>query len=243
MLLVVWEILSAKSVMVRILVSSPFQVARYFVGHINELLLDAGVTSVESFAGLIMGACVACVAMLLASRRPSSLRWIITSAQTTQALPLISLAPFFIVAFGLGIASKVAMTILVSFFPLLMGLAGASRSLPQDWDDYVRFRGTNPDRRFWFVAARLRLPDLLRSTRIAASLSVVGAIVAEFNGASYGLGRNLFIAAKRLEPELMVASISSAVCLSLFYYSALGLVDRIVNRWYWDSVSRQEEAQ
>jgi NitT/TauT family transport system permease protein len=152
---------------------------------------------------------------------------------------LITLAPFLIVALGLGIASKIAMTVLVSFFPLLMALVGAARSLPEDWSNYLTFRGATPTRKFWSVTLRLRLPDLFRALRIAASLSVVGAIVAEFNGASFGLGRNLFLAAKRLEPELMMVSLALAVCTSVSYYAVITLADARINRWYWSSVDAQ----
>lgn len=236
-----WQFSSRFSIPVRLLISSPSRVLSYAEGHSAELFLDVAFTSIESLIGLLLGASIACLTIQLASKVPWMLDWFTTAGQISQALPLISLAPFFIVAFGLGIESKIAMTVLVSFFPILIGLAGALRSLPQDWNDYLSFHGTSPSRRFWFVAARLRLPDLLRSGRISASLSVMGAIVAEFNGAAHGLGRNLFIAAKRLEPELMVVSIVLAVALSLAYYGAIGLVDRLTNRWYWSGVGEHSD--
>ena len=239
--LLAWHFLSEAFVPVRLLLSSPLQVAGYGRSHFPELLTDAAVTSYESLVGLLVGAVLACALIQATIAVPRTLDMIMTAGQLSQALPLISLAPFFIVALGLGIASKVAMTVLVSFFPLLMGLAGALRSLPTDLSSYLAFRNVRPTRVFWLVTVRLRLPDLLRAARLAASLSVIGAIVAEFNGAAQGLGRNLFLAAKRLEPEMMVLSILLAVGLSLAYYSLLGIVDRNVNSWFWEAVGEPDQ--
>jgi ABC-type nitrate/sulfonate/bicarbonate transport system permease component len=60
----------------------------------------------------------------------------------------------------------------------------------------------------------------------------MGAIVAEFNGADYGLGKNLFLAAKRLEPELMMVSIIITALMGGLLYQAVRMIERRIGKWY-----------
>src|SRR2546425_131590 len=70
--------------------------------------------------------------------------------------------------------------------------------------------------------------------RIAAPLCVIGAIVAEFNGADIGVGKDIFIAAKRLEPELMMSGIVEGAILSGLIYGAVLLLEQRLGPWYWE---------
>jgi len=76
------------------------------------------------------------------------------------------------------------------------------------------------------------LPHLFAGLRIAAPLSVIGAIVAEFNGADYGVGRDIFIAARRLEPEIMMASLFLSATLAGLLYGCVKALGRLPGAWY-----------
>ena len=68
--------------------------------------------------------------------------------------------------------------------------------------------------------------------KIAATWSVIGAIVAEFNGADIGLGKNLFLAAKLLEPELMLSSLILSSLLGALMYGLIILIEKRIGKWY-----------
>ena len=68
--------------------------------------------------------------------------------------------------------------------------------------------------------------------KISATLSVIGAIVAEFSGAEKGIGRNLFISAVRLEPELMVASLLMSTTIGFILFGIIILIEQKIGFWY-----------
>jgi len=68
--------------------------------------------------------------------------------------------------------------------------------------------------------------------KVSATLAVIGAIVAEFVGAPIGLGKNLFLSAKRLEPELMMASLLLSTSIGLLLYMSIQMIENKFGRWY-----------
>jgi NitT/TauT family transport system permease protein len=78
----------------------------------------------------------------------------------------------------------------------------------------------------------LSTPHIISGLKIAATLAVIGAIVAEFNGTEIGLGKNLFLAAKRLEPELMMSSLILSSVLGGSLYALIYFLELRIGKWY-----------
>ena len=68
--------------------------------------------------------------------------------------------------------------------------------------------------------------------KISATLAVIGAIVAEFNGAEVGLGKNLYLAAKRLEPDMMMNSLLLSTLLGGVVYLCISMIENKLGKWY-----------
>ena len=76
------------------------------------------------------------------------------------------------------------------------------------------------------------IPNIFTGLKLGATLSVIGAIVAEFTGAEFGLGKNLFLTSIRIEPELMMLSIISSMILGCFLFATIYTIERFLGRWY-----------
>jgi NitT/TauT family transport system permease protein len=72
---------------------------------------------------------------------------------------------------------------------------------------------------------------LWQGLKISATLAVIGAIVAEFNGAEMGLGKNLFLAAKRLEPDLMMTSLILSTLMGVLFFGTIYLIEKKLIKW------------
>jgi NitT/TauT family transport system permease protein len=189
-------------------------------------------TGLEALAGLSLALLFATSAMILISINPGLLRFILPPMILSQVIPLITIAPLLIVIIGIGVQSKIIMAAIISFFPIFINLAVSVRDIPTGFQEMTTLYRPN-----WLFKVRhlylpLSLPSLMASLRVAATLSVIGAIVAEFTGAEIGLGKNLFLAMRRLEPELMMSSIILSALLGSGLYLAIVLVERSVGRWY-----------
>jgi NitT/TauT family transport system permease protein len=77
----------------------------------------------------------------------------------------------------------------------------------------------------------LAMPSIMAGLKISATLAVIGAIVAEFNGAEIGLGKNLFLAAKRLEPDMMMCSLLLSTLLGVVFFGTIYFIEKNFIKW------------
>jgi NitT/TauT family transport system permease protein len=145
-------------------------------------------TLVEVLSGFILGSVAGLVIGALVSLIPVFERLVYPYLVALQTLPKVAIAPLFIIWFGYGLTSKIVITALVCFFPVLVSVIAGFHSTDKDQLDMMKaFGATN-----WQTLYRLRIPSalvlLFAGLEIAAVLAVIGAIVGEFVGAQVGLG-------------------------------------------------------
>ncbi len=105
-----------------------------------------------------------------------------------QSLPKVALAPLIVIWFGLGLTSKVVNAALVAFFPLLVNTMVGLRSADEDRVSLMRSLAASETQIFWMLRLPNALPFVMAGLDIAMILALIGAIVAEFVGATSGLG-------------------------------------------------------
>lgn len=215
-----------------LLISSPLRVWRYLIQNQNDLL-DAFVqTSMEAALGILIATAVSFAIMFVCFYYPRLLATLLPIAALSQVIPLITLAPLFIILFGIGTLSKLAMAALICFFPIFVGFATGVRQVSDEVLTVLYVYNASVWQRIRWAYLPQSLPHLMAGLKVASTLSVIGAIVAEFNGADIGLGKNLFLAAKKLEPELMMSSlILSSVLGGLLFAIVVG-IERCLGKWY-----------
>lgn len=232
MLLSAWEYLGRSGPVARLLVSSPSFVYHYFSDHYVSLFEASRTTFLEAFSGLLIATVFSFGMMMLCFYFPKFMNFIMPIMVSAQVVPLIVLAPFFIILMGIGLASKIAMAALMCFFPIFVNFAQGYRAIPSNVHDLMHIYNAGTWKRIKMVYFPLSLPSIMSGLKISATLAVIGAIVAEFNGADVGLGKNLFLSAKRLEPDLMMASLVLSTALGLIFYGMIYLIERRFSYWY-----------
>lgn len=235
--LVTWEFAS-RTHTARLMVSSPTAVVSYTLNNGRDLLRATWTTGAEAFLGLLLASVASFGLITLTFFAPRILRPLLPLMITSQVVPLIVLAPFFVITLGIGMSSKVAMAAVLCFFPIFVGLAQGYRLISQDIHDLLDVYDTPRRLRVAKAYLPLAMPSGIAGLKVSATLSVIGAIVAEFTGSEVGLGRNLFLSTIRLQPDLMVASVFGSVVLGASMYWGVHLIERRFGAWY---LPRQEE--
>jgi NitT/TauT family transport system permease protein len=145
-------------------------------------------TLVEIVSGFALGVLAGLVIGAMISLIPVVERLIYPYLVALQTLPKVAIAPLFIIWFGYGMTSKVVITALVCFFPILVSVVAGFHATDRDQLDMMKAFGATE----WQTLVRLRIPSALvlifAGLEIAAVLAVIGAIVGEFVGAQVGLG-------------------------------------------------------
>jgi NitT/TauT family transport system permease protein len=227
-----WEAASRRFNSVAFLVSSPLQIANFLRTHAGELLHATGVTFLEASLGLVLATGASLALLVFGFYFPRFLAFVLPAMIASQVVPLIVLAPFFVIAFGIGVTSKVAMAAVLCFFPTFVGLAQGYRLIPQNVHDLFDVYEAPQTIRVLRAYLPLSLPSGMAGLKVSATLSVIGAIVAEFTGSEVGLGRNLFLSTIRLQPDLMMASLLGSAILGAAMYGSVHLLERKLGGWY-----------
>jgi NitT/TauT family transport system permease protein len=231
-LLVGWEFSARQYSTLRLLVSSPSLIAAYMKENAGTLLLDTGTTLWEAFCGLSIAVSAALSLMILCFWKPFLSRFLLPVMITSQVIPVIVLAPFFVILLGSGVSSKIAMAAVISFFPVFINFSQGYKAIPRSIHELYLINNASLAYRIKKVYFPLSTPSIMAGLKISATLASIGAIVAEFTGSDNGLGRNLFLSAIRLEPELMMCSLVLSAIIGGLLYLFIGLIERRVGKWY-----------
>lgn len=229
--IIFWQIISSNPI-VSLFISSPSKIISFLSDYYSSILQATLITFYESAFGLLIAITFAFAVLLICFYIPSLMDFVLPIIVTSQVIPLITLAPLFILIFGIGVTAKIMMAALLCFFPIFVNFATGVKLIPRNILDLMKIYNASETQKIFKVYFPLALPNIMSGIKIASTLSVIGAIVGEFNGSEYGLGKNLFLAAKRLEPELMMTSlIFSSLLGGLMYYS-ITIIEKIIGKWY-----------
>ncbi len=180
------------------------------------LLARHGLTTlVEVVAGLMIGSslgfALGCLMQLSAGLR----RLVEPFLAMTQAVPVFVLAPVLTVWLGYGIGPKVAMTVLLVFFPVTTALLEGMAAVPEATRDLARIAGAGPWRELVWLRLPHAVPHLAAGLKIAATYAPAGAVIGEWIGASQGLGFLMLRANARMETDLMFAALAGVVFITV----------------------------
>ncbi|MCD4837598.1 ABC transporter permease [Neobacillus sedimentimangrovi] len=134
----------------------------------------------------------------------------------SQTIPLIAISPIFIMWFGYTIWSKVAVTILIAFFPIVVSTYDGLKSGGQEYRELLMTMGANRWMIFKKVQLPMAMPSILSGVKMSVVYSVVGATIGEWLGASEGLG----YFSRRMSSNLQ----ADAVFAAIFLLSLMGLI-------------------
>ena len=226
-LVLLWQVIVVVLQLPDYLVASPWQVGVTIWQSKLLLVQEAWPTLAETLIGL--GIAVlwgVLIALLMALFRVLRF-WILPIILVSQAIPTFAIAPLFVVWFGYGMSSKVAVTIFALFFPVTIAFFDGLRRADQGWLDMAKVMGANRYRTLWFLQLPAALPALASGVRVATAWAPMAAVIGEWVGSSQGLGFLMLNANSRLDIPLMFAALVVLVAMSLVLY---GIVDRVLKR-------------
>ncbi len=203
------------------LLPAPSRITQAFWAQPDYYLQALLVTLGEALGGLCLGAAAGVVIAAAVSLYPQFERGVMTLAILVKSTPLAAIAPLLTIWLGFGPLPKLIITALLTFFPTLVNMVVGLQSGERALRDLMRLHRATAWQELIHLRAWLALPYLFAALRITAPLALVGAVIAEWTGASGGLGRVMWLAYSNLNLPPMFAAI---FILSLSGVSAYGLI-------------------
>lgn len=230
-LLVLWQVLVSLSGVPAFILPGPWPVAKALFSHLPLLSNHLLTTLTEILLGLLLGTVLGTSSALAMILSPLLKRWMLPILVISQAIPVFALAPVLVLWLGYGMASKVAMAVLIIYFPVTASFYSGMQRTDPELLELARIMGASP----WAVLRTITIPSALPSfasgVRVATAVAPIGAVVGEWVGSSAGLGFYMLHANARMQIDLMFAALSLLACISLLLYFVIDrLLDRLI---YW----------
>ena len=236
-LLIVLAILAAWEAYVRIfdvqtwLLPAPSAIAVALVQDAGLLWYHTRATLTEIIVGF--GVALACGVLLAAAIGMSRTleRALYPFIIASQTIPIIVIAPMLLIWVGYGLAPKVIVVALISFFPIVVNMVDGLKSVDRDMVNLMRTLGANRRQVFFKVQVPTSLPYLFSGMRVAIAVSVIGAVIGEWVGSSEGLGYLMLRSKSQFLTERVFASIVILSLLGIGLFASIGILERIAIPW------------
>jgi putative hydroxymethylpyrimidine transport system permease protein len=197
----------------------------------DVLAPDLAITAMEATFGLLAAAIVGVVIAVAMHQSATTRRALYPLVVGSQAVPIVVLAAPLLVVLGFGLAPKIVIVALVCFFPITVTLYDGLRAVDPDQRKLLRSLGASRWRTLFLLEARAAAPQALTGLRLAAAVSVIGAVFAEYSGSEGGLGRLVLISQGQLETPRMFAATFLLFVLALALYGLFALAERRLITW------------
>jgi NitT/TauT family transport system permease protein len=229
-----WELAAVGFAIPHVLLPAPSVVGEAIVSSIPTLAADFKQTVIKAvIPGFLLGNFVGFSVAVLADKIPFLRRGLLPVGNLVSAIPIVGIAPIMVMWFGFDWQSKVAVVVIMTFFPMLVNtIAGLGQSDAME-KDLLRSYGAT----YWQSFFKLRLPNALpfifNALKINSTLALIGAIVAEFFGTPIvGMGFRISTEVGRMNIEMVWASIAVAALAGSTFYGFLALLERRVTFWH-----------
>ena len=150
----------------------------------------------------------------------------------SQVTPKVALMPLFLLWLGFGMQSKIAIVVLLSFFPIMKSTMLGVRSIAADQRALFKVIRASRWKRIWSLEIPAVLPYLLTGIETASVLAVTGAIVGEYLGGNEGLGALVVQSLQSLQVEMMFATIIALAIFGFLFYGAISATRRLAVPWH-----------
>lgn len=226
LVLAVWELASASGAVPRYMLPSPGDVVRAFCGDFGTLMQNAAISLQEAFFGLALGVALGVCFAVLMDTFDVLYRAVYPLLVLTQTIPTVAIAPLLVLWFGYEMTPKVILIVIVTFFPVTVGVLDGFRAVDRDAVNLMRSMGAGRGQIFRHLKGPAALPQFFSGLRIAAAYSVVGAVISEWLGGFGGLGVYMIRVKKAFAFDKMFAVIFLTSLVSLALMALVNLLAR-----------------
>lgn len=230
-ILVFWQLASRLELLPKYMLPSPVDVVKALITDFPTLMVHAKTSLIEAFSGLFIGVALGFLSALLMDRFDYFERAFYPILVITQTIPTVAIAPLLVLWMGYGIAPKITLIVIVTFFPIAIGLFEGFRSADKDRINLLKAMGASQGEIFKYVKLPNSLNQFFAALKISASYSIVGAVIAEWLGGYEGLGVYMMRVKKSFSYDKMFAVIFLISALSLALMSGVTLLKRLVMPW------------
>lgn len=209
----------------------PAQIVRTLADNAPVIAKHAQSTLIECLAGFALAIVFSFVVAFLMDEISLLKKAVYPLIVASQTIPIVSVAPLFIIWFGYGMLPKIIVVVLVCFFPIAISLLSGLASVDNDYLELFRSMQASRLKIFRMVKLPLSMPSFFAGLRISAAYSVMGAVIGEWLGAKQGLGTFMTLAQRSFQIDRVFAAILAVTVMSAALFALVSFIERLVIPW------------
>jgi NitT/TauT family transport system permease protein len=233
-ILVVWEGLVRGFHVSPVILPPPSAIAAKIADSLPILWVDFVTTFLQgALSGFFIGCAAAFVVAIAIDRSPFLRAGLLPVGNFVAALPIVGIAPIMVMWFGFGWQSKAAVVVIMVFFPVLVNMVAGLAATDRMQRDLMATYSASYGQTLLKLRLPAAMPFLFNGLKIASTLALIGAIVAEFFGSpTRGMGFRISTEVGQLGLDMVWAEIAVAALAGSLFYGAIALIERGVTFWH-----------
>jgi NitT/TauT family transport system permease protein len=200
-------------------------------GKFGMLMTNLLPTAVEAILGFLIGNLAAIALATAFVYRDTLEEAFFPIAVMVNTIPVVAKAPILVLLLGNGMEPKIAIAAIICFFPTLVNMTRGLRDVSPQQMELMHVLSASPREIFFKVRLKNSLPYLFSALKIAASTAVIGAIVAEWIGATKGIGALIIQATYNFDSPLLYATIVVGSVFSATFFGVISWVEGRFLTW------------
>ncbi len=231
-LLIIIEIIKKKTNISDFFLPAPSSILKRFLDTINSRLIFPHIfqTMFESLSGFSIAFILSIISGYLLSRSKIIYKIVMPYLIAFNTIPSIALVPFLILWFGFSIVPKIIISVIIIFFPMLINNITAFSQIQNQYRGLLLFYKPNFRQRFSKIELPGSLLYVFAGVKVSITLSIIGAVVGEFQAGSVGLGSLILIAKANFDIELMFVGLIWLILLGLSYFWLASFIYKLITK-------------
>jgi len=213
------------------LLPTPKDVVAKFSEQPGALLKETGTSLLETIEGFLLAIVIGVPIALVIVRSVILERLVYPLLLMVNSIPKVAVAPLLVVWMGFGQWPKVVMVLLMCFFPIVISTAQGMKSTPTELVELLRSLNASRAQEFFKLRLRYAMPQIFTGLKVAISLAVIGSVIAEFVGATRGLGYVIQQSGASADTSLAFAAITLLSVMSIVLFYGLVLLEQLLLPW------------
>lgn len=230
-IIAVWQYISSRGILPKYILPSPKDIGITLVDILPDLRVHIPVTLWEAFIGLIISILSSIVLAIIMDNVLIIKKALYPLLIISQTIPIIALAPLFVVWFGFGTLPKIIVVVLVCFFPISVNLVDGLASVDPDMFNMMRSMGAKKIQIFRHLKFPFAMSGFFSGLRIAVTYSIMGAVIGEWLGGERGLGVYMIRVKHSYALDKFFASILVIVLLSILLFKLIAFAEYSLLPW------------
>ena len=232
--LIIWEVYVRVSGVAEYIVPSPINVLK----KLFEIVVEGQIwehffaTSIIIFIGYFIGVFLGILFGYIIEKCEILKDMLMPYLIFFQTAPKIALVPLFVIWFGLGLTSKLALIISMVFFPVMISTMAGINSVPKDMRNLMKILNGNKLQILFKIELPHSMPMIFSGLKIGMVQAIIGAIVAEWISGKVGLGYILVFASSVFDTTLLIAGIFFTILVGIFYYEIVNILEKRILYWH-----------